>query len=134
MKNNMIFLLVILMVIFSCAKKTEDEPSGWTQEDQTFLDNIRLLQNEAVENYNVWSLSLDSLDVILQLQLRIPEPPMKADLLLSRVEQGVGEDSFLNPVFPPNSGLQPSGRIPILLTTGRYCTMMTLCTVIFQHG
>lgn len=115
MKNNMIFLLVILMVIFSCAKKTEDEPSGWTQEDQAFLENIRLLQNEAAEHYNEWSLTMDSLDMILQLQLRIPGPPMKAVLL-------------------QNSGRRPSELIPIMPATGNCCTTMTLCTVMFQHG
>jgi len=65
------WIFILLLIVCTACKKSSVEnntSTGWTEEDQAFLENIQSLQAEAGDNYKTWSQSMDSLLVINKLQ------------------------------------------------------------------
>jgi hypothetical protein len=66
MKKVTFLILALAFLFFSCKKNNKND--DWTEEDQIFYDNVTALQEQAAENYTTWLLTMDSLEVINQLQ------------------------------------------------------------------
>jgi hypothetical protein len=59
---------LVLFLFTTCKKTSNDNNTGWNEEDKIFYDNVIALQEQAAENYDTWLLTMDSLEVINQLQ------------------------------------------------------------------
>jgi len=71
MKKIYLIFLSLLIVFTTCKKSTDENNNnntGWTEEDQTFYNNVITLQDKAYENYTTWSQTMDSLETINKLQ------------------------------------------------------------------
>jgi len=116
-----------LLIIFTACKKKSDDSNntGWTEEDQTFYNNVITLQDKASENYTTWSQTMDSLEAINKLQqLFLSDPSVTSATIGSQgiavqysngmrggislnPENALGEDSLIMSPIPkiPNAPL-----------------------------
>ena len=89
MKYILVVLLAILVIFSACKKKNNDPVSndGWTQEDQAMYDHMLALQDTAYKKYAVWSVTMDSLDAIMQLKQYFLNDPIVSTAIIG--SQGV---------------------------------------------
>jgi hypothetical protein len=67
-KNTAFIGILLIVILFSCKKKSDDTTSGWTPEQEAFYNNVISLQEQAGKNYDTWMITMDSLDVINKLK------------------------------------------------------------------
>jgi len=106
MKKSYLIFLSLLLVFTTCKKTSDDSNNnnkGWTEEDQSFYNNILTLQDKAGENWNTWSKTMDSLEAINKLQqFFLSDPSVESatiDSMGIAVEytNGMGGGIYLNP-------------------------------------
>lgn len=100
----------MLFLFFTACKKSDDNDptTGWTQEDQTFYENILNLQDNAMNNYESWSQSMDSLETIVKLQQYFLDDPSVTSAIVNsqgiavQYSNGMRGGVFLNPKDAPD--------------------------------
>jgi hypothetical protein len=68
MKKLYLFFVMLLFVFTTCKKPSNENNTGWADEDLTFYNNVIALQKKAGESYITWSKTMDTLAVLNQLQ------------------------------------------------------------------
>jgi hypothetical protein len=115
MKKIILFLLVFITICFSCKKSTDNT---WTEEEKASYQAVISLQEQAAENYTTWMKTMDSLEVLAQLQQFFLSDPtvlsasINSQGLMVEYANGMGGGFFLNPKDHPelDSSLVPSTK------------------------
>jgi hypothetical protein len=66
LREQLIVLLTITVIIFSCNKSDDDPGSGWTDDDKASYQQVISVQDEIGNDLDGWLQTMDSLDAINQ--------------------------------------------------------------------
>lgn len=64
MRRIVIAFLIMLTILPSCKKASDEAEPVWSEEDWTIYHHLLTLQSEAGNNYKTWSASMDSMEAI----------------------------------------------------------------------
>ena len=111
MKKFICFILTLTVLLFSaCKKNSNDNNTGWSDEDKTGYKNVMTLQKQASANYATWSQSMDSLEAINKLAQFFRDDPLVSSATIGSqgitvmFKNGMGGGIFLNPEDEPGNG------------------------------